>query len=65
MRSSTSSGTASPMLLEALVDELLDAHLDTIELARATGLDGPWDRQLDYLRALVRAGHAAQARAAG
>ena len=52
------------MLLDALVDELVEAHLDTIEMADSRRADDAWACQLDYLRALVRAAHAVQARAA-
>jgi hypothetical protein len=64
MHPSPGAGTERHVLLEALVDELVEAHLDTIEMATAAGLDAAWERQLDYLRALVRAAHAVQARAA-
>lgn len=41
--------------LTSLVYELLDAHWDTVELAR--GLPGePWRAHLDYIRALQRKG---------
>ena len=64
MRPSPDPGTEPQLLLDTLVDELVEAHLDTIELATASGLSAQWERQLDYLRALVRAAHAVQARAA-
>jgi len=64
MRPSPGPGTEPVLLLDALVDELVEAHLDTIELATAAGLTEQWERQLDYLRALVRAAQAGQARAA-
>ena len=64
MHLSPGAGTEPHVLLDALVDELVEAHLDTIELATAAGLSAQWERQLDYLRALVRAAHAVQARAA-
>jgi hypothetical protein len=43
-----------PELVE-LVYELLDAHLDTAELAAERG-DIAWQLHLDYLRALQRRG---------
>ena len=64
MHPSPGAGTEPHVLLDALVDELVEAHLDTIEMAAAAGLDDAWACQLDYLRALVRAAHAVQARAA-
>ena len=64
MHPSPGAGTEPHVLLDALVDELVEAHLDTIELAIAAGLGTTWERQLDYLRALVRAAHGVQARAA-
>lgn len=42
-------------LLIALGYELLDAHLDTIDLA-ADLSDDPWRAHLEYLRALQRTG---------
>ena len=39
-----------------LVYELLDAHDDTAQLARADGCDEAWDAHLDYLRSLQRVG---------
>lgn len=44
---------AWPEPLTALVYELLDAHLDTLELAKDL-LEEPWLAHLDYLRALQR-----------
>ncbi len=64
MRSSPGTGTEPQLQLDELVDELVEAHLDTIDLATAAGLGAGWDHQLDYLRALVRAAHSVQARAA-
>ena len=46
---------ASPEPLTALVYELLDAHLDTIDLAKDL-LEERWRAHLDYLRALQRTG---------
>jgi hypothetical protein len=40
--------------LTALIYELLDAHLDTLELAKDL-LEERWRAHLDYLRALQRA----------
>ena len=64
MRPSPEPGTEPRVLLDTLVDELVEAHLDTIELATAAGLGERWELQLDYLRALVRTAHAVQAHAA-
>ena len=46
---------AWPEQLTALLYELLDAHLDTLELA-ADLLEERWRAHLDYLRALERTG---------
>ena len=43
----------SPEPLTALLYELLDAHLDTLELAKDL-LEERWRAHLDYLRALQR-----------
>lgn len=52
--------TLSPMPergdLNNLVYELLDALLDTAQLARDNELDQRWDLHLDYLRDLQRVG---------
>jgi hypothetical protein len=45
---------AWPEPLTALIYELLDAHLDTLELAKDL-LEERWRAHLDYLRALQRA----------
>jgi hypothetical protein len=42
--------------LVTLVEELLDAHLDTIQLGDELCFDGTWRVHLDYLRALQRRG---------
>jgi hypothetical protein len=47
-----------------LVYELLDAHVDTLRMARDLDLDPEWAAHLDYLRALQRVGREALARAA-
>jgi len=44
-----------------LVYELLDAHLDTVELALELGDDPAWSAHLEYLRALNRQGREAVA----
>jgi hypothetical protein len=44
-----------------LISELLDAHLDTLALVRATESAAAWDAHLDYLRALQLLGRAALA----
>lgn len=49
--------------LSAVVYELLDAHQDTVELARSRP-EASWQAHLDYLRALQRRGREALARAA-
>lgn len=43
--------------LARLSDELLDAHLDTVLLARDLTGDPVWRAHLDYLRDLQRVGH--------
>jgi len=50
--------------LLALVYELLDAHFDTVELAKQLESDQEWAVHLDYLRGLQRAGREALARVA-
>jgi hypothetical protein len=45
-----------------LVYELLDAHLDTMRMARDMDGDPVWAAHLDYLRDLQRVGREALAR---
>jgi hypothetical protein len=47
--------------LTDLCCELLDAHVDTLLLARDFSDDPPWEAHLDYLRDLQRAGREALA----
>ena len=51
--------------LVVLIEELLDAHLDTIELGNGLrdrlGVDEVWRVHVDYLQALQRHGSAAMA----
>jgi hypothetical protein len=54
--------SAWPEPLTALVYELLDAHLDTMDLAQGL-LEERWRAHLDYLRALQRTGRELIARA--
>ena len=42
--------------LMSLADELLEAHLDTLELAGKISVARDWEAHLDYLRALQRRG---------
>ena len=42
--------------LATLADELLEAHLDTLELAEELSSRPGWDVHLEYLRALQRRG---------
>jgi hypothetical protein len=44
-----------------LVYELLDAHVDTMRMARDLDGDPAWAAHLDYLRDLQRVGHEALA----
>jgi hypothetical protein len=44
-----------------LLYELLDAHIDTIRLARELDADPAWAAHLDYLRDLQRVGREALA----
>jgi hypothetical protein len=46
---------AWPEPLTALAYELLDAHLDTVDLAKDL-MDERWRAHVDYLRALQRSG---------
>jgi hypothetical protein len=50
--------------LSGLLYELLDAHLDTIELADSLDMHEPWAAHLDYLRDLQRVGRETLARVA-
>ncbi len=50
--------------LSGLLYELLDAHLDTIELADPLAAHESWAAHLDYLRDLQRVGREMLARAA-
>jgi hypothetical protein len=54
--------TADLTLLTTLVDELLDAHVDTVELALGFEDDLAWNVHLEYLRALQRQGQMLLAR---
>ena len=47
-----------------LVYELLDAHVDTMRMARELDGDPAWAAHLDYLRDLQRVGREALAQAA-
>jgi len=48
-----------------MLEELLDAHLDTVVMALNDGPDGDWLSHVDYLRALHRHGESVLARLAG
>jgi hypothetical protein len=51
---------------EALIDELVQAHLDTIEMVEEWLGDPSWDSHSEYLKGLVRyAKRLTAARAAG
>ena len=50
--------------LSGLLYELLDAHLDTIEMADPLSQNERWAAHLDYLRGLQRVGREALARVA-
>jgi hypothetical protein len=43
--------------LRQLVDELLEAHMDTIELVVATRADEDWTSHVHYLQGLIRLAH--------
>jgi hypothetical protein len=58
-------GTSPNDVLSGLLYELLDAHLDTITLARPLDESQQWAAHLDYLRDLQRVGREALARIAG
>ncbi len=60
----TSEIPARPQVLVEIVDELCEAHLDTIELATNAAMTPEWHRHVDYLRALQRETRALLARAA-
>ena len=50
--------------LSGLLYELLDAHLDTIEMAHSLVANESWAAHLDYLRDLQRVGRETLAQAA-
>jgi hypothetical protein len=50
------SGTRVPPQIAALVAELLDAQLDTLELGSELSTELRWAAHLDYVRALRRRG---------
>jgi len=54
--------TADLTALTRLVHELLDAHVDTVELALGYEDDIAWNMHLGYLRALQRQSQALLAR---
>ena len=56
-------GTTPTDRLSGLLYELLDAHIDTIKLARPLEYDDGWAAHLDYLRDLQRVGRETLARA--
>jgi HPt (histidine-containing phosphotransfer) domain-containing protein len=47
--------------LQELVDELVEAHMDTIEMLVTARLDDDWGSHVRYLQGLVRLAHTAQA----
>ena len=51
-----------PSGVDALIYELLDAHLDTADLAHELVSHPAWGAHLDYLRALQRVGRETLAR---
>ena len=58
-------GVASVEALTELAYELLDAHQDTMRLARESESEPRWDAHLDYLRDLQRVGRETLARVEG
>lgn len=58
------SGCRGADRLSRLLYELLDAHIDTLELADSLAENECWAAHLDYLRDLQRVGREALARAA-
>jgi hypothetical protein len=42
--------------VDALIHELLDAHLDTVQMAAGLEYDPAWRAHLEYVRALRRKG---------
>jgi hypothetical protein len=68
-RETTASGDHQPDAetaadLASLAYELLDAHVDTLQLADGLADDSSWAAHLDYLRALQREGRETLARTA-
>ena len=56
------SGTSTTDHLSRLLYELLDAHIDTINLVGASSNNERWAAHLDYLRDLQRVGRETLAR---
>lgn len=56
MLDASDTGLLSVDRLTRLVYELLDAHIDTANLAEELTYDLRWDAHLDYLRDLQRVG---------
>ena len=48
------SDMAALQYMSSLIYELLDAHIDTVDLARCLDADPDWALHLDYLRDLQR-----------
>ena len=46
--------TPDPPSLVIMIEELLEAHVDTIELALELPPELGWDRHIEYLQALQR-----------
>jgi hypothetical protein len=55
-------GTGTPPRVLELVDELLDAHVDTLQLAQQLVDDPKWSAHSAYLRDLQRIGREELAR---
>jgi hypothetical protein len=58
-------GLTSGGSVTELVYELLDAHVDTLRMARDLDLDLAWAAHLEYLRDLQRVGRETLARVSG
>ena len=65
MLDANQSGVTAGGSVTELVYELLDAHLDTLRLARDLDVDLAWAAHLEYLRDLQRVGRETLARASG
>ena len=65
MLDANKSAVSTAEYVTELLDELLDAHVDTIRMACELDTDPAWAAHLDYLRDLQRVGREALAHGPG